>query len=147
MKTDRKTSNKLTASESSRLPKAKMAKQKGAVEKMATRRKDDVVAAIGAARKVSKKKAPAAKATKVATKKPVRDDFKMPAHDYALIQTLKQRALEFNQPTKKNELLRAGLQALGALDNTQFQQCLLALSPIVMKRPIAKPAKNSKAKA
>lgn len=146
MKTVRKTSDKLKASLSSRVPIAKKAKAKVAVAKTATRQKADVAAAIGTARTISKKKATVERDAKAPTRKAVRDNFKMPASDYALIEALKQRALEFNRPTKKNELLRAGLHALGSLDNTQLQQRLLALGPTGQKEANAETSKSSKVK-
>ena len=45
----------------------------------------------------------------------VRDSFTMPRADYALIAQVKERALALRRPTKKSELLRAGLQVLAAL--------------------------------
>ena len=149
MKIDRKTSDKQTAAKSSRLLEPKAVKKRGTARKKATRQKTGV-ATLDAAEKMSSKKAPSAtsaKPAKLATKKAVRGDFKMPASDYALIQALKQRALEFDRPTRKNELLRAGLHALGALDNTQLQQRLLALSPARSRKSVSRSAKSSKAKA
>lgn len=78
--------------------------------------------------KVAAKKKAQAKAVKPPREKRVRDDFKMPQRDYALIEALKQRALEFKRPTKKNELLRAGLQALGAMNNAQLEHQLASLA-------------------
>ncbi len=144
MTTDRKTPDPRAAAKSRRSPKGKSATKKQSAHKAASRQKAGIVAVIGAASKASKKTVSATKPAKTVKKKPVRDDFKMPAGDYALIEALKQRALEFNRPTKKNELLRAGLQALGALDNTELQQRLLALEPARKKGPFAK---ASKAKA
>ena len=142
MKTDRKTRDNRAATKPRRSTKAKSAAKKPTGDKSASRQKAGIVAVIATAGKTSKKTTPASKpAKKAAKKKPVRDDFKMPAGDYALIEALKQRALEFNRPTKKNELLRAGLQALGALDNSQLQQRLLALEPAKQKAASATPAK------
>jgi hypothetical protein len=70
----------------------------------------------------------AAKPSKAAKAEPlVRDSFTMPQADYALIDTLKQRALVLQRPTKKSELLRAGLQALATLDDTKLRTTLNAL--------------------
>lgn len=65
----------------------------------------------------------------------VRDSFTMPASDVALIDTLKERALGFRRPTKKSELLRAGLHALAALSADQLQAALGALQPLKTGRP------------
>jgi hypothetical protein len=65
----------------------------------------------------------------------VRDSFTMPRDEFALIATLKARALEFKRPTKKSELLRAGLQQLAALDDAQLRSALAALRPLPTGRP------------
>ena len=69
----------------------------------------------------------------------VRDSFTMPSADFALIQKLKDRALGFKRATKKSELLRAGLQALASLSNSQLQAQLGQLAAIKTGRP-KKPA-------
>ncbi len=65
----------------------------------------------------------------------VRDSFTMPSADFALIHQLKERALGFKRATKKSELLRAGLQALAALSDTQLQALLGKLTAIKAGRP------------
>ncbi len=84
--------------------------------------------------------APAPKATAPAKPpklkaKLVRDSFTMPASDFALIAVLKERALGFKRPTKKSELLRAGLQALAGLNSVSLQAALNALTPLKPGRP------------
>jgi hypothetical protein len=65
----------------------------------------------------------------------VRDSFTMPATDFALIATLKERALAGRRETKKSELLRAGLQALAALDGPALLSALGRLLPLKVGRP------------
>jgi len=65
----------------------------------------------------------------------VRDSFTMPVEDFDLIADLKSRALEFKRPTKKSELLRAGLQQLAALDEVHLRAALAALRPLPTGRP------------
>ncbi len=65
----------------------------------------------------------------------VRDSFTMPQDDFVLIQVLKDRAVGFKRPTKKSELLRAGLQALVALNDAQLAQVLDGLAPLKVGRP------------
>jgi len=65
----------------------------------------------------------------------VRDSFTMPAADFALIAAMKLRALKLMRPTKKSELLRAGLHALTALNDTRFCATLNALTPLKPGRP------------
>lgn len=75
------------------------------------------------------------KAPKPDKVKLIRDSFTMPRDDWALIQQLKDRALDFKRPVKKSELLRAGLQALMKLDNAQLQAALEGLRPLKLGRP------------
>ena len=65
----------------------------------------------------------------------VRDSFTMPQADYDLIGQLKSRALGFQRPAKKSELLRAGLQALAALDDAALRSGLDGLVPLKSGRP------------
>lgn len=65
----------------------------------------------------------------------VRDSFTMPQLDFDLIPALKKRALAFQRPAKKSELLRAGLHALAALDNARLKKALDSLAPIRAGRP------------
>ena len=65
----------------------------------------------------------------------VRDSFTMPREDWDLIQYLKERTLAFKRPTKKSELLRAGLQALVGLSDAKLQAALEKLTPLKAGRP------------
>lgn len=85
------------------------------------------------------KVAKAAKPMKLRTK-PVRDSFTMPEADFALVATLKARALSAQRATKKSELLRAGLHALAALDTRALIAALEALDPVKIGRPKAQAA-------
>ena len=96
-----------------------------------------------AAKKTATKpaKAPAPAKPAVVAKAPkqkaklVRDSFTMPQVDFDLIAVLKERALGFKRPTKKSELLRAGLQALAGLNDLALQAALNALPPLKPGRP------------
>jgi hypothetical protein len=63
----------------------------------------------------------------------VRDNFSMPRDDYALIDLLKKRAAAAGRPTKKNELLRAGLHALLESGRVELRNALDRL-PVLKKR-------------
>ena len=65
----------------------------------------------------------------------VRDSFTMPQSDFDLIAALKARAINFKRPTKKSELLRAGLHALASLNSAALQAALNALTPLKPGRP------------
>ncbi len=81
------------------------------------------------AAKDSDKKAPKLRA------RLVRDSFTMPEQDFALIATLKARALAGQREAKKSELLRAGLHALMALDGDTLIGALGRLQPLKVGRP------------
>jgi hypothetical protein len=92
------------------------------------------------ARSVAKPEAkPAAKAaaadSKVRKPKLVRDSFTMPKAEYALIDTLKERANALARPVKKSELLRAGIQALQAMNASAFLAALKSLPAVKTGRP------------
>lgn len=78
---------------------------------------------------------PVPKAVTIERVKLVRDSFTMPHDDFELIASLKSRALEFKRPTKKSELLRAGLQQLAGLDEVHLRAALAALRPLPTGRP------------
>jgi hypothetical protein len=65
----------------------------------------------------------------------VRDSFTMPRGDFGLINILKERALTFRRPTKKSELLRAGLHALSSLPDAKLKLVLDGLVPLKTGRP------------
>ncbi|MDE2395061.1 MAG: hypothetical protein KGM91_06445 [Burkholderiales bacterium] len=101
------------------------------------------------ARKAASRAAPARKAAaapaaavssparKAAKQRPrlVRDSFTMPESDFAVIATLKARALDVRRAAKKSELLRAGLQALALLEPKALAAALDRLEPIKTGRP------------
>ncbi|MDO9002925.1 MAG: hypothetical protein Q7V20_05675 [Aquabacterium sp.] len=112
--------------------------------------KKPLKAKVAAPAPAAKKTAPrtaAAKPTVVATtpikisspakvkQKLVRDSFTMPRADFSLINSLKERALTFRRPTKKSELLRAGLHALSALPDAKLKLVLEGLVPLKTGRP------------
>lgn len=84
---------------------------------------------------VDKGNSPASESVPTERVKLVRDSFTMPRDEFALIAKLKERALDFKRPTKKSELLRAGLQRLDALDQVELRAALTALRPLPTGRP------------
>jgi hypothetical protein len=127
------------ASPAAKRPAAKKAARKAASKvaaKKAPVKKPAVKAAPAPA--IADKKAikpPKADKAEKAKHKLVRDSFTMPEADWALIAQLKERALGFKRPTKKSELLRAGLHALAALPDARLQAALDALQPLKPGRP------------
>ncbi len=73
----------------------------------------------------------------VKLKKPkmVRDSFTMPKDEYAVIDSLKQRAGKPGHSIKKSELLRAGIKALAAMSDIQFKAALSNVPAIKTGRP------------
>ncbi|MHB1122075.1 MAG: hypothetical protein ACYC0T_05055 [Ramlibacter sp.] len=65
----------------------------------------------------------------------VRDSFTMPKSEYGAIDALKARAARLGRPSKKSEMLRAGVQALAALPDAQLLACLSGLPAIKTGRP------------
>jgi hypothetical protein len=73
----------------------------------------------------------------VKAKKPklVRDSFTIPKDEYAVLETLKQRAGQLSNPAKKSELLRAGIKALAAMPDAALLAALKAVPSIKTGRP------------
>ncbi|WP_395455309.1 hypothetical protein [Acidovorax delafieldii] len=92
------------------------------------------------------------KATETKGKKPklVRDSFTIPKDEYAVLDTLKDRATALAHPVKKSELLRAGLKVLAGLSDSALRSALQAVPSIKTGRPkadTAEAAPNVPAKA
>ena len=79
--------------------------------------------------------APAAKPAKAHKPKLVRDSFTMPKDEYQALDTLKARALGLEKHVRKSELLRAGLQALGAMNDRAFLNAIGAVPTLKTGRP------------
>jgi hypothetical protein len=95
----------------------------------------------------AKKAATPAKATMAAledkspktdkAKKPklVRDSFTIPKAEYAVLEALKERAAKAGAPSKKSELLRAGIKALAGMPEAAFLAAMGAVPAIKTGRP------------
>lgn len=59
--------------------------------------------------------------------KVMRDSFRIPASEYAVLQALKERAAQAGRPVKKSEVLRAGVKALAAMGDSAFVTALAAI--------------------
>lgn len=77
----------------------------------------------------------ASKADKARKPKLVRDSFTIPKDEYAVLEQLKDRAARAGRPTKKSELLRAGLQALAGLSDAAFLGAVSAIPSLKTGRP------------
>jgi hypothetical protein len=89
------------------------------------------------AAKTAPKPAPKPDAKPFKTKKPkmVRDSFTMPKAEFAVIETLKVRAAALKVPTKKTEMIRAGIKALAEMSDTAFLNAVRAVPNLKTGRP------------
>jgi hypothetical protein len=65
----------------------------------------------------------------------VRDSFTIPKAEYAVLEGLKVRAANLKRPTKKSELLRAGVAALQAMTDKAFLSALSGVASLKTGRP------------
>jgi len=70
-------------------------------------------------------------------KKPklVRDSFTIPKVEYGVLEELKLRAAKLGRPAKKSEVIRAGVQALAAMEDAAFLACVGGVPPVKTGRP------------
>lgn len=120
-KTPSKTSTKTAAAPAKKTP---VAAKKVAAKKVAA--KTAVVA----------KPAPAPVAEKPKHKL-VRDSFTIPKSEYQLLEALKLRATALKRPTKKSELLRAGIATLNGLADKALLAALNSVPSLKTGRPKA----------
>ena len=78
---------------------------------------------------------PAAKPAKAHKPKLVRDSFTMPKDEYQALDALKARALGLEKQVRKSELLRAGIQALSAMNDRAFLKAIGAVPTLKTGRP------------
>ena len=65
----------------------------------------------------------------------VRDSFTIPKDEYLVLAGLKERATQLRRPTKKSELLRAGVAALHAMSDRAFLATLAKVPSLKTGRP------------
>ena len=91
--------------------------------------------------KAAPKAAPAAEAAvkpaKAHKPKLVRDSFTMPKDEYQVLDALKRRALGLEKHVRKSELLRAGIQALAAMNDRALLKALGGVPTLKTGRPKA----------
>jgi hypothetical protein len=71
----------------------------------------------------------------------VRDSFTIPKAEYTVLEGLKVRAAKLARPTKKSELLRAGIAALAAMKDRAFLEALNGVPSLKTGRPKGSPTK------
>lgn len=90
---------------------------------------------VEAVKTVKPPKVKAVKEKTIKKQKVVRDSFTMPQSEYQKIDNIKVLCLKASLPVKKSEVLRAGLKALCAMDETQLKNALNGLDKIKTGRP------------
>jgi hypothetical protein len=65
----------------------------------------------------------------------VRDSFTIPKSEYLVLESLKLRAAKLARPTKKGELIRAGIGALDLMGEKAFLAALNAVPTLKTGRP------------
>ena len=79
----------------------------------------------------------------------VRDSFTIPKSEYLVLAGLKDRAARLMRPTKKSEILRAGIAALQAMKDGSFLAALNDVPSLKTGRPrgsVAQPTARARAK-
>jgi hypothetical protein len=70
----------------------------------------------------------------------VRDSFTIPKPEYAVLEALKLRAATLARPSKKSEVLRAGIVVLNAMSDKTFVAALNAVPSLKTGRPKSAPS-------
>ena len=83
----------------------------------------------------SESPAPAEKADKARKPKLVRDSFTIPKNEFAVLEQLKLRAAKLGRPTKKSEVLRAGVMALASMGDAAFLATVTGVPAVKTGRP------------
>ncbi|OGS76365.1 MAG: hypothetical protein A2Z94_05895 [Gallionellales bacterium GWA2_55_18] len=106
--------------------------KKTAIDKApATAKKVAKPAAKPTAKKAVVMPKPAAKKTEKASKvKVVHDSFSMPKAEYQKIAEIKETCLKAGLQVKKSEVLRAGLKALGEMNEAQLKGAMAGLGKV-----------------
>lgn len=117
----------------------KAAQAASPVRKAAVKKTPARAPAPQAAAKPARPPAPAApKPEKPKKPKLVRDSFTIPKAEYAVLDTLKERAAKAGLPAKKSEVLRAGVKALAAMGDAAFAAAMGAVPALKTGRPARK---------
>lgn len=121
--------NKAATEKQTAKPAAKTATPKPAAIKPASK-KPTAKAAPNKVEKVAK-----VEKEKIPKLKMERDSFTMPKAEYAQLYVLKERLIKLGQPSKKSELLRAGIMQLTAMTDAALKAALGKVPAIKTGRP------------
>ena len=132
-------SNETTADESTSAPASDAAEGNKAKGKMNPKAKAKMRAkkAANASAKAAGAGADAAGKAEAKSGKQqlVRDSFTIPKNEYHAMDQLKKRAMGLEHEVRKGELLRAGIQALAAMNDKAFLAALKAVPTLKTGRP------------
>jgi hypothetical protein len=73
----------------------------------------------------------------------VRDSFTIPKAEYVVLESLKVRAADLKRPTKKSELLRAGIAVLRKMSDKEFLAAVNGVQSLKTGRPKLAEAKKA----
>jgi len=73
----------------------------------------------------------------------VRDSFTIPKVEYVVLENLKVRAADLKRPTKKSELLRAGIAVLRKMSDKEFLAAVNGVQSLKTGRPKLAEAKKA----
>jgi vancomycin resistance protein YoaR len=123
-------------------PRKSMPAKKAAVKKAAVKKATPPVKAP--AKAPVKQAAPKPAPVEVKVKhKLVRDSFTIPKAEYVVLEGLKQRAADLKRPTKKSELIRAGIAALKKMGDKEFLAAVGDVPSLKTGRPKLAEAKKA----
>jgi hypothetical protein len=120
-------------------PRKSMAAKKVAAKKVTAKKAAAKVPTKPAAKPAAPKPAPVEVKVK---HKLVRDSFTIPKAEYVVLEGLKQRAADLRRPTKKSELIRAGIATLKKLGDTEFLAAVNGVPSLKTGRPKLADAKK-----
>ena len=110
--------------------------KKAPAEKVATKK-----VATKVATRVTTARTPAPVEVKVKHKL-VRDSFTIPKAEYVVLESLKLRAADLKRPTKKSELIRAGIAVLKKMTEKEFLAAVNGVQSLKTGRPKLAEAKK-----
>jgi hypothetical protein len=90
---------------------------------------------VQAAKPVEPKADKGDKADKAKKPKLVRDSFTIPKNEVAVLDALKLRAAKLGRPSKKSEVLRAGIMALAVMGDAAFLATVTGVPAVKTGRP------------
>jgi len=124
-------------------PRKSMAAKKAAAKKVTAKKVATKAPAKVPTKPAAKPGAPKPAPVEAKVKhKLVRDSFTIPKAEYIVLEGLKHRAAELKRPTKKSELIRAGIAALKKLGDAEFLAAVNGVPSLKTGRPKLADAKK-----